>query len=467
MTSAFLRRAAYVIGIAVLGLVALHSKHPILYAIRGIETPLVIVLATAGVALAAARWRAARPGSRRRVAAGVALACLLPILAVTLANEAVFQRDRSQVLAAPAAARTLGPHFMVGFRDWREARTLAERGLIGGLYVTRHNVRGLAIGEIRRRIDALQAARAAAGLPPLLIAADQEGGPVAHLTPPLPAMPPLSSVIDLRVDPVLDPGLDARARRYGLEQGRALASAGINLNLGPVVDLRPAGGDSAFDAHTRVASRAIAERPELVSRVARAYGEGLAAAGVQPTLKHFPGLRGADADTHHSPARLQRTAAALEAEDWQPFRQAGGRDAALMLGHVTVPDLDPDLPASLSPTIVQGLLRGQWGHRGLLITDDLAMGAVYRRGICTAATQALEAGVDLLLISYDPDQFYRAMACVAKALERGDLALPDLAERRARVARLTETNKPGTAARTAAAAIDLPESRSPALHRGS
>jgi beta-N-acetylhexosaminidase len=244
-------------------------------------------------------------------------------------------------------------------------------------------------------------------------------------------------------------------------------SAGITLNLGPVVDLRPAGGDSAFDTHTRIASRAIAERPELVSRVARAYGEGLAAAGVQPTLKHFPGLRGADADTHHSPARLQRTAAALDAEDWQPFRQAGGRNAALMLGHVTVPDLDPDRPASLSPTIVQGLLRGQWGHRGLLMTDDLAMGAVFRRGICTAARQALEAGVDLLLISYDPDQYYRAMACAARAFESGNLALPDLAERRARVATLAGNHRPGPAASTVSAAIDRAESRRRALHRGS
>jgi beta-N-acetylhexosaminidase len=147
---------------------------------------------------------------------------------------------------------------MVGFTDWNEAQTLAARGLVGGFYLTRRNVRGLAIAEIRARIDALQAARAAASLPPLLLAADQEGGPVAHLTPPLPAMPPLSSLLDPRMDPASDGELEARARRYGLEQGRALASLGINLNLGPVVDLRPVNGDSALDTHTRIASRAEA-----------------------------------------------------------------------------------------------------------------------------------------------------------------------------------------------------------------
>jgi beta-N-acetylhexosaminidase len=448
MTRHFLRRASYAIGIAVLGLlgvIAMHPKHPILFPIRGIETPLVIALAAAGLALAVARWRAARPGSRNRIAAGMAAATLLAIVALTLGHEAAFRQDRAHVLAAPPAARSLGPHFMAGFTNWDEARTLAERGLVGGLYLTRRNVRGLGITEIRARVDALQGARAAAGLPPLLVAADQEGGPVAHLTPPLPAMPPLSSLIDPQIDPACDRELDARARRYGFEQGSALASLGVNINLGPVVDLRPAGGDPAFDTHTRIASRAIADRPDLVTCVARAYGEGLAAAGVRPTLKHFPGLRDADADTHHAPARLQRTAAALEAEDWQPFRHAGGRDAALMLGHVTVPELDPDHPASLSRTIVQGLLRGQWGHRGLLITDDLAMGAVYRRGICTAATQALKAGVDLLLVSYDRDQYYRAMACAARALEDGALALPDLAERRERIARSARQLDRGTA----------------------
>jgi beta-N-acetylhexosaminidase len=97
-----------------------------------------------------------------------------------------------------------------------------------------------------------------------------------------------------------------------------------------------------------------------------------------------------------------------------------------MLGHVVVQAIDPDNPASHSKRVVDALRR-EWGYRGVLITDDLVMGAIYHHGFCKAVVDSLNAGVDLLLIAYDGQQYYRAMSCALDALHKGEIDLPGLA----------------------------------------
>lgn len=178
----------------------------------------------------------------------------------------------------------------------------------------------------------------------------------------------------------------------------------------------------------------LAAGPEGVAEVAAGYLDGLAASGVRGTLKHFPGLGRVDRDTHLHPARLSEAPTELAA-DWLPFRTlAGHAGSALMLGHVTLEALDPLRAASHSPAVVQ-LLRGGWGYDGVLVTDDLNMGAVYNLGIGKVASEALIAGVDLVLVSYDPRQFYRALYCAAIALETGRLSSETLAASSKRLAR--------------------------------
>ena len=108
-----------------------------------------------------------------------------------------------------------------------------------------------------------------------------------------------------------------------------------------------------------------------------------------------------------------------------------------MVGHVTLPAVDPGHAASHSRPVIEGVLRGQLGHHGLVITDDLNMGAVYGLGIGRVAAEALAAGVDLVLVSYDPDQIYRAVHGAAQALARGDIDKATLAASRRRLAAFT------------------------------
>jgi len=394
---------------------AWHLKHPLLYGLRHIETPLLLCLAIGGLV-----WRRHWPGR-------LPIILLLAVLAVTLGREGEYRYQRAVVLAGGAPMQAVGRHFIVGYSDFAEVRQLAANGLIGGIYLARRNLRGRTLDAVAAEIAELQAVRQRAELPPLIVAGDQEGGPVSHLSPLLEALPPLASLVGASAPA-------ACARRYGRRQGQGLASLGVNLNFGPVVDLRPAGADQPHDRLTRLAARAIAADPATVGTVAAGYITGLGEQGIRATLKHFPGLGRVEQDTHLRAGRLDQMPAEL-AGDWQPFRQLAGQPgAAMMLGHVRLTAIDPQRAASHSAAVVDGLLRGAWDYDGVLITDDLNMGAVHDLGIGQVAAEALAAGVDLVLVSYDPRQVYRAIYGAAQALADGRIVASRLRHSEQRLA---------------------------------
>lgn len=390
------------------------NNDPYLVPLRGAGN-LLLVLASAGVVLMLVRcgfWRGR--GWLGRLL--VVLWCLPPL--AMLAAHGMFELRKHRVLRTePALARSLGQHFIVGYTSYDEVARLAEQGLIAGVYVTQHNVAGRTAEALKAEIAALQERRRAAGLPPLLVAADQEGGIVSHLAPPLTRLPALASLADLAPDQQL-----TKAEAFGRIHGEGLASLGINLNFAPVLDLRPDAKRNRLDFNTLIGQRAISDDPAKVSAIAGAYIHGLETAGVQATVKHFPGLGRVRADTHHFNADLETPIGELEATDWRPFREVlSTSDARLMVGHVAVDAIDPGRPASHSKAVIDGLIRKAWNYQGIVITDDLVMGAIYQHDVCTAVVEALNAGVDLLLVAYDGAQFYRLFACASDAASRNAL----------------------------------------------
>ena len=409
--------------LAVLWFWAWHLKDPHLRFMRAWELCLLLGALAVGIAIA---WRFAR-GRLRPVALGLAFAALL----TALGNEAASRRHRAEVEAASGpVAQALGARFIVGYDDAAQLRDRVRKGLIGGIFVTGRNVKGRTAAELRDEIAGLQALRREAGLPPLVVATDQEGGAVSRLSPLVEPQPALATLLDAEVS---DEELKQRAHAYGTRQGRALAALGITLNFSPVVDLRPGRAPGRWDLHTRIDERAISADPAITAQVALAYEQGLESAGIRGTLKHFPGLAGVTEDTHHFAAVLHTPAARLATHDWKPFQEVSKQsDAAIMLGHVILPELDAEHPVSFSRRIVRQVIRGEWGYQGLLVTDDLTMGAAYNRGLCDATVRALGAGVDLLLIAYDHDKYFDAMHCALQAAQRGapDLLLPERADAR-------------------------------------
>lgn len=409
--------------LAVLWFWAWHLKDPHLRFMRAWELGLLLGALAVGIAVA---WRFAR-GRLRPVALGLAFAALL----TALGNEAASRRHRAEVEAASGpVAQALGARFIVGYDDAAQLRDRVRKGLIGGIFVTGRNVKGRTAAELRDEIAGLQALRREAGLPPLVVATDQEGGAVSRLSPLVEPQPALATLLDADVS---DEELKQRAHAYGARQGRALAALGITLNFSPVVDLRPGRAPGRWDLHTRIDERAISADPVITAQVALAYEQGLESAGIRGTLKHFPGLAGVTEDTHHFAAVLHTPVARLATHDWKPFQEVSKQsDAAIMLGHVILPELDAEHPVSFSRRIVRQVIRGEWGYQGLLVTDDLTMGAAYNRGLCDATVRALGAGVDLLLIAYDHDKYFDAMHCALQAVQRGapDLLLPERADAR-------------------------------------
>jgi beta-N-acetylhexosaminidase len=344
----------------------------------------------------------------------------LPALSMLVA-QATFWLSRRDASTIEASA------FIVGYSSFDDVAALAGKGLIAGVYITRHNVAGRTSEAIKSEISALQARRLAAGLPPLIVAADQEGGIVSHLAPPLTAQPALASFADLPPDIRRE-----SAERQGRRQGQELASLGVTVDFAPVLDLKPQSGHK-LDFNTLIDKRSISSDPDKVGQVALAFVQGLNAPGVRATLKHFPGLGRVESDTHHFAAKLDTPLAELEDTDWRPFREVlAASNAMLMVGHVTLMAVDPDRPASHSKKVIDGIIRQTWNYRGIVVTDDLVMGAVYTH-LCTAVVEALNGGADLLLVAYDGSQFYRAFDCASGALKRGELDIAALHESEARL----------------------------------
>lgn len=419
---------------------ALHWRSPILASIRMPALAAFVVVAV--VYIASELWWLLRKRHPRviTIASFAVLLTAAAGLTLTLFYEAQFHWLRHQVLHADAARiERLGRHLIVGYRDLNELRGLIERRAIAGVFVTAHNLQGKDADMIRSEIISLQDIRKKQGLPPLLVSTDQEGGIVSRMSPPLPRQGSLGDIVRQYKD-------EAERRRavqtFATDQGRALADLGFNLNFAPVVDINH-NIVNEDDRYTRIFQRAISDDPQVVTAVAGDYCTALLQTGVHCTLKHFPGLGRVVEDTHLNDADLTTPVETLAASDWVPFRALMHHAGAFtMLGHARLTAVDKNTPASFSKAVVSDLLRGEWNHDGVLITDDFNMSpaAASDGGIGGAAVLALNAGVDLILISYDGDQFYPAMHALLRADAAGLLQREQLARSDRRLGRIMSTS---------------------------
>ncbi len=399
-------------------------------------------------------WRARRAPARRALALALAAVSCAATLAPPAAARPAAAREKAvaaadqkaYVLAAPVEhLRAVGQHVIIGYHGLGQLRPLLEKGALGGIFVSDHNAGKFAtpIG-LAMEIAAIRAVGRDARPRPLWVAADHEGGLVSRLSPPLPRPASLQILAGIPAASASPPAPEADGSAvdapdaitaHAQAKSRHLASLGINLNFAPVVDLRPA-KRLRGDRQTVLRRRAISSDPATVSAVARNYCEGLLSSGVLCTLKHFPGLSDANADTHVRPAKVTTARIELDARHWQPYRDVlSATPAAVMVGHMIATEIDPDRPASMSSPVIDGVLRRTLGFDGLVVTDDLWMGAIRKRegGMGAAAVEALRAGADLVLLSRDPDRLYPVLYEMLRAYETGIIARDTLTASRARL----------------------------------
>jgi beta-N-acetylhexosaminidase len=264
--------------------------------------------------------------------------------------------------------------------------------------------------QVRALSASLQAAAARfdPAAPPLLIAADQEGGQLDALGGATPF--PGNMALGAAGDPDL-------AERVGRATGLELLAMGANVSYAPAVDL----ADNAANPHIGI--RSFGSEPEPVATLAGALVRGLRSTGIAPGAKHFPGLGGADLDTHEALAVIDADRARLDAAELLPFRAAIAAGAeVIMSAHLALPGLtgDATLPATLSRAVMHDLIRDDLGFRGLTITDALDMGALPQGDDQVIdVIAAVRAGVDLLLTMGEPASQARIEGGLRHAAARG------------------------------------------------
>jgi beta-N-acetylhexosaminidase len=270
---------------------------------------------------------------------------------------------------------------------------------------------------------------------PLLVCVDQEGGTVQRVRAPATVWPPMLGLSRL-------PSGEEVAEAAGLGLGKELAALGFDVDFAPVLDVH------TNPQNPVIGPRAFAETAEGVTKLAGAFARGLAEAGVLPCGKHFPGHGDTHTDSHFALPRVDHPMERLRAVELAPF--AALRDLPLLMtAHVIFAALDPDLPATLSPRVVSGLLRGELGYQGVVVSDDLEMKAIADHfGLEDAAVRAILAGCDVLLLCHAEELQLRAMEGLLEAAEKDAELRRRIGESAARVLTLKARHRSNWAERT-------------------
>lgn len=287
-----------------------------------------------------------------------------------------------------------------------QAKKMITEDKVGGIILYKNNIQDLKgmislVNSMKERNSGNPA--------PLFMSIDQEGGKVSRM-PKEYASFPSNGKVGTRKDP-------NAAEMMGKLLAREVLSAGFNMNFAPVLDI------NSNPDNPVIGDRSFGNSAELVSTLGIAEMKGIESEGVVPVVKHFPGHGDTSVDSHLDLPIVKKTAAELAELEWLPFQAVikEGTDA-VMVAHILFPKLDADKPASLSSKIIGDLLRGDMKYQGLVITDDLTMGAIMKNyDLTTAALDTINAGSDILLIAHGYDNEKRVLESLLDHVKKGKI----------------------------------------------
>jgi beta-N-acetylhexosaminidase len=304
----------------------------------------------------------------------------------------------------------------------KDLRALAKEFDLGGVILFSRNVDAPEqVAELAGDAESLGRTM------PAWVSIDQEGGRVARLKEPFTRWPPMAVLGRAKSD--------ALAERFGRALARELRAVGITLDYAPVLDIH------TNPKNPVIGDRALAEKADSVAQLASAIIRALQGEGVAACGKHFPGHGDTSTDSHLELPLVEHPLDRLRAVEFEPFRAAIREQVAfIMTAHVLLPALDETRPATLSPAVVQRLLREELGYGGVILSDDLEMKAVsVQTPVPAAAVQAIQAGCDAVLIcSGDVDLQAATLEALVKAVEAGEISRSRLDESMKRLTRVKE-----------------------------
>ena len=362
--------------------------------------------------------------------------------ALLLAAVIAFTRPAQPREPDPSLDAMIGQMLLIGFHgtspSGKDARRIARqiaKGQIGGVILMDRNIRS------PRQVRAMTSRFLSTGYPLTpIISVDQEGGLVQRLSARkgFKAYPTARTVARLYKP--------EKAHFIYKSMAQELANAGFNLNYGPVLDLNLNRRNPVIGR----LGRSYGAKPERVVAYARAFISAHREANVLTSVKHFPGHGSSWSDSHKRFVDLTKTWKDIELEPYMALARDGAIDT-LMVGHLYHPDFSNNqrLPATLTSTAIEGWVRGRLGFQGVVITDDLEMGAITRyHNLRTTLIKAVQSGNDILMFSAagaDPKFVPKATRILREAVNDGTIARKRIAQAYARIKSLKQrlrTNTP-------------------------
>lgn len=314
-----------------------------------------------------------------------------------------------QTIAGMTLEEKLGQMLLVGIDGTildANAKKMITQDKVGGIILYAANIKDLK-GMVSL-VNSLKKNNSTNPVP-LFMSVDQEGGKVSRMPAEF-ATIPSNGVVGASNNATA-------AQTMGTLLAREILSAGFNMNFAPVLDINsnpdnPVIGDRSFGSSaSKVIKLGIAEM------------QGIESEGIVPVVKHFPGHGDTSVDSHLELPVVNKTAAQLAKLEWLPFQAAIKADAdAVMVAHILFPKLDPNKPASLSDVIIGKQLRGDMGFKGVVITDDLTMGAITKHfNLGNAAVDTVKAGSDILLIAHEYDNEQIVLKALQQSVKNGEI----------------------------------------------
>jgi beta-N-acetylhexosaminidase len=382
-----------------------HSRH------ADVRRPALLMMLAALTMLAACGTATARSADSRLAATATATTTSSPTPAAHTAVGAALSQARSSArvdayLASMTLDEKLGQMFLIEtlYKYYSPDVDNMVRNLhAGAMIVYDQNTDSLA--QMRDYIATVQAHAAI----PLMVSADEEGGVVDRLVrfePPRPSAQDLAATGDPH-----------QAWLAAAKDAHDLQAVGINTDLAPVVDVRTIPNAIEY-------TRLFGDNVSTVDTYAGAFLQGLQQNGEIACLKHWPGIGSTSGDPHLTLPVITRSLQDLESTDFAAFRNLLPiNPGMIMVTHVLVPAIDPDLPATLSPKLVQGVLRGELGYDGVVMTDSLYMkGISDRYNLGEAAVLSVIAGDDLLEGAWDSASMTEMLNALKAAIAQGRIS---------------------------------------------
>ena len=318
-----------------------------------------------------------------------------------------------KLVANMSDADKVGQLLMIGIHGKTlndDAKFMLNEYRVGGIILFDRNMESK--DQVKSLITDINKTGKSAGLTPLFIGIDQEGGAVARMEDQLIKVPPAE---ELGKEPI------EQAVSLAKQSGTELKDLGFNINFAPVADLGLTYG------------RSFSTNPDDVVRYASAVGKAYDEAGLWYSYKHFPGIGKTDVDLHADTSVVPVSKETLLNEDTKVFvdliKQSKSNTYAIMVSHAMYPQIDPDHPSSLSKAIITDWLRKDMGYNGVVVTDDMDMGALAKHyTFGDMAVQSILAGSDILLVCHEYEHMQEAYNGLMKAVKDGRISKERLDE---------------------------------------